>query len=295
MQSEKVMIKRKSNNIIKFWHSYRQSLYGLIGFAILLIFIIVALFAPIISPYNPHAMKGEVLLSPSLSHLMGTDHLGRDVFSRIVYGTRVSLSVGFIAAGLSAIIGIFIGSFSGYYGGIVDEIVDKIVDTFLMIPAFFLILIIVAIFGNSIFYIMLVIGLTTWPQNARLMRAQALSLRERTFVMVARATGESNIRILFTHIIPNGIYPVLANTALQMGGAILTEAALSFLGLGDPNFVSWGKMIYQARPYMTFAWWAVVFPGIFIVLAVVSFSFIGDGLQYTFNPKLNVKQKKVSA
>jgi len=247
-----------------------------------------ALFAPLIAPFSPDEMTDDILKSPSPAHLFGTDHLGRDIFSRVVFGTRISLSVGFVAAGLSALIGIFVGSFSGYYGGFTDSIVSRIIDTFLMIPSFFLILIIVSIFGSNIIYIMLVIGLTTWPANARLMRAEALSLRERTFIMVARSTGESRLRILFGHVIPNGVYPVIANSALQMGGAILTEAALSFLGLGDPNLSSWGKLIYQARPYMTFAPWTIVIPGIFVVMAVLAFSFIGDGLQYTLNPK-NVK------
>jgi peptide/nickel transport system permease protein len=195
--------------------------------------------------------------------------------------------VGFVAAGISALLGIFIGAFSGYYGGIVDEIVSKIIDSFLMIPIFFLILIIVAIFGSNLFYIMLVIGLTTWPSNARIMRAQTLSLKERGLVKIAKSIGESNMRILFSHIIPNGMYPVVANSALQMGGAILTEAALSFLGLGDPNVTSWGKMINEARTYMSFAWWTIVFPGVFTILAVVAFSFIGDGLQHTLYPKLS--------
>lgn len=281
----KISLSRHENKFVKSLKLYFKDFKGIIGLAILVVFIIMAVFAPLIAPYNPDSMSDDVLQSPSLNHLFGTDHLGRDLFSRIVFGSRISLSVGFVAAGLSAIIGIFIGSFSGYYGGITDDIVSKIIDTFLMIPAFFLILIIVSIFGSNIIYIMFVIGLTTWPRNARLMRAQALSIREKTFITVARSTGESKNRILFGHVIPNGVFPVIANSALQMGGAILTEAALSFIGLGDPNLTSWGKLIYQGRPYMTYAPWTIVIPGIFVVLAVLAFSFIGDGLQFTFNPK----------
>ena len=281
----KISLSRHENKFVKSLKLYFKDFKGIIGLAILIVFIIMAVFAPLVAPYNPDSMSDDVLQPPSLNHLFGTDHLGRDLFSRIVFGSRISLSVGFVAAGLSAIIGIFIGSFSGYYGGITDDIVSKIIDTFLMIPAFFLILIIVSIFGSNIIYIMLVIGLTTWPRNARLMRAQALSIREKTFITVARSTGESNSRILFGHVIPNGVFPVIANSALQMGGAILTEAALSFIGLGDPNLTSWGKLIYQGRPYMTYAPWTIVIPGIFVVLAVLAFSFIGDGLQFTFNPK----------
>jgi len=283
-----VSLARGDSRLLKSIRRYMSGTKGVIGLSLLLVFVVLALFAPLIAPFRPDEMTDDILKSPSAAHLFGTDHLGRDIFSRVVFGTRISLSVGFVAAGLSALIGIFVGSFSGYYGGFADSIVSRIIDTFLMIPSFFLILIIVSIFGSNIIYIMLVIGLTTWPANARLMRAEALSLRERTFIMVARSTGESRLRILFGHVIPNGVYPVIANSALQMGGAILTEAALSFLGLGDPNLSSWGKLIYQARPYMTFAPWTIVIPGIFVVMAVLAFSFIGDGLQYTLNPK-NVK------
>lgn len=266
---------------------YFSHTYGRIGIFMLLILIIMALFAPYVSSYNPYALSNDILSPPNLTHLFGTDHLGRDVFSRIAYGTRTSLLVGVIAAGISAVVGILVGTFSGYYGGIIDEALSKVIDAFLMVPVFFLILIIVAIFGSNLLYIMLVIGLTTWPPNARMMRAQVLSLKERSFVKIAKSTGEGNMRVIFFHIIPNGVYPVIANSALQMGGAILTEAALSFLGLGDPNVVSWGKMINEARTYMTFAWWTVVFPGIFIIIAVTAFSFVGDGLQYTMYPKLS--------
>jgi peptide/nickel transport system permease protein len=281
----KINLSRHENKLAKSVKMYFRDIKGVIGLCILFVFVVMAIFAPMISPYSPDTMTDDVLQSPSLNHLFGTDHLGRDLFSRVIFGTRISLSVGFVAAGLSAIIGIFIGSFSGYYGGITDDIVSKVIDTFLMIPAFFLILIIVSIFGSNIMYIMLVIGLTTWPRNARLMRAQALSIKEKTFITVARSTGESNTRILFGHVIPNGVFPIIANSALQMGGAILTEASLSFIGLGDPNLTSWGKLIYQGRPYMTYAPWTIVIPGIFVVLAVLAFSFIGDGLQFTFNPK----------
>ncbi|MBC7117075.1 MAG: ABC transporter permease [Pseudothermotoga sp.] len=249
--------------------------------------LIMALFAPVIAPFRPTDISHDMLAPPSREHPFGTDHLGRDVFSRVVYGARVSLTVGFVAAGLSAFIGIIIGALSGYIGGVFDEVISKIIDSFLMFPVFFLILIIVAVFGRNLVYIMLVIGLTTWPSNARIMRAQTMSIKEKAFVKIARANGESSTRIIFTHIIPNGMYPVVANSAMQIGGAILTEAALSFLGLGDPSVVSWGKMINDARSYMSFAWWSIVFPGIFTVITVITFSFIGDGLQQALYPKLS--------
>ncbi len=266
---------------------YLSSRYGPAGLIMFLSMLIMALFAPVIAPYKPTDISHDMLNPPSKVHPFGTDHLGRDVFSRVVYGARVSLTVGFVAAGLSALIGIVIGALSGYIGGVFDEVISKIIDSFLMFPVFFLILIIVAVFGRNLVYIMLVIGLTTWPSNARIMRAQTMSIKEKAFVKIARANGESPTRIIFTHIIPNGMYPVVANSAMQIGGAILTEAALSFLGLGDPSVVSWGKMINDARSYMSFAWWSIVFPGIFTVITVVTFSFIGDGLQQALYPKLS--------
>ncbi len=272
---------------IDFLRRYLSSRYGLAGLIMFLVILTMALFAPAIAPYRPTDISYDVLMPPSKSHLFGTDHLGRDVFSRVVYGARVSLTVGFVAAGLSALIGIVVGALSGYIGGIFDEVLSKIIDSFLMFPVFFLILIIVAVFGRNLIYIMLVIGVTTWPSNARIMRAQTMSLKEKAFIKIARATGESPTRIIFTHIIPNGMYPVVANSAMQIGGAILTEAALSFLGLGDPSVVSWGKMINDARSYMFFAWWNIVFPGVFTVITVATFSFIGDGLQQALYPKLS--------
>ncbi|WP_448531252.1 ABC transporter permease [Pseudothermotoga sp.] len=266
---------------------YLSSRYGLAGLIMFFTMLIMALFAPVIAPYKPTDISHDMLSPPSKVHPFGTDHLGRDVFSRVVHGARVSLTVGFVAAGLSALIGIVIGALSGYIGGVFDEVISKIIDSFLMFPVFFLILIIVAVFGRNLVYIMLVIGLTTWPSNARIMRAQTMSIKEKAFVKIARANGESPTRIIFTHIIPNGMYPVVANSAMQIGGAILTEAALSFLGLGDPSVVSWGKMINDARSYMLFAWWSIVFPGIFTVITVVTFSFIGDGLQQALYPKLS--------
>lgn len=269
-----------------FWSRFRQSGYGPIGLVLLGLIVAVAILAPVITPYDPNTLTDNMLTSPGTGHLMGTDHLGRDVFTGVVYGSRVSLVVGITAALISAIIGTLIGAVSGYFGGFLDEGISKLVDIFLMIPTFFLILIVVVLYGNSLTYIMLVIGLTSWPSNARLMRAQALSLRERTFTRAAVALGEAHSTILARHIVPNGIYPIIANTTLQMAGAILTEAGLSFLGLGDPNTPSWGKMIFEGRSFIQTAWWTSFFPGAAIVVTVMAFYFIGDGLNLALNPKL---------
>ncbi len=256
------------------------------GLILLVFILLVALLAPVIAPYDPYDLSGNLLEAPSKAHPLGTDNLGRDVFSRIVYGTRVSLLIGTVAAALSGVLGTVLGAIAGYFGGKTDTILSEVIDVVIMIPTFFLILIVVALLGSSMLNVMVVIGLTSWPGNARLMRSQALSLRTRTFVQGARASGESEWRILLRYIIPNGIFPVVSNTTMQIATAILTEASLSFLGLGDPNIVSWGQMIFNGRTYIASAWWVAAFPGLAIVMTVAAFYMIGDGLNKVLNPRL---------
>lgn len=256
---------------------------GIVGAAILCIICVVAIFAPFVAPYDPYVLGSDVLQPPNRAHLCGTDHLGRDVFSMLVYGTRVSLIIGVMAALISGLIGTFAGGIAGFFGGATDKVISAIVDVFLMIPTFFLIIIIVAMFGSSFVNVMVIIGLTSWPSNARLMRAQALSIRERGFVVGARAIGESDWSVLFRHVIPNGILPVVANTTLQVAGAILTEAGLSFLGLGDPNVISWGQMIQVGSTYLTSGWWVSTFGGLAVVLTVMGFYLLGDGISDVLN------------
>ncbi len=274
------------HHILEFIHACIKNTQATVGLSLLVLILLVAIFAPLIAPYSPYAMVGNLLEAPSAAHILGTDNLGRDVFSRIVYGTRVSLVIGTIAASLSGLLGTIVGAIAGFFGGKVDAVLSEIIDVVLMIPTFFLILVIVALFGSSVLNMMIVIGLTSWPGNARVMRAQALSLRTRTFVQSSRALGESEWGILIRHIIPNGIFPVISNTTMQVATAILTEANLSFLGLGDPNVVSWGQMIFTGRTYLASAWWVATFPGLAIVITVAAFYLIGDGLNQIFNPKL---------
>jgi peptide/nickel transport system permease protein len=267
-------------------HAFVASRYGVVGLGILVIVAIAAVFAPVLAPSDPFALGAGKFLRPGAAgHPLGTDHLGRDVFSQIVYGARLSLAIGLVAAGISAVVGVVIGSVSGYFGGWVDLLLSRFTDMFLIIPAFFLIIVIVATLGNGILYVMVVIGLTSWPTNARLMRAQVLTLRERTFVQALTALGESRFRILLRHIIPNGIQPIIANSTLQIAGAILIEAGLSFLGLGDPNKASWGKMINDERASILTAWWPSVCPGVAIVVTVLAFYLIGDGIAYVLSPR----------
>ena len=261
----------------------KQLLAGLIGIVILLLIVILA---PLIAPQDPYVFGKDNLAPPGgEGHLLGTNHLGQDIFSMIIYGTRTSLKVAVISALISGAIGVLIGAVAGFFGGWVDQLVSEIINIFMMLPIFFLILLIISLFGSSITNVMIVIGITTWPSNAKLMRAQALSLRERTYVKSATALGESKLQILTKYVIPNGIFPVVANTTVGMANAILTEAGLSFLGLGDPAVISWGQMIFAGKAYITSAWWVATFAGLAIVFTVVIFYLLGDGLNHVLNPK----------
>jgi len=268
------------------WKSYWRS-SGHLRLGLILLFVIVgcALLAPVMQTHDPYALGDDLKAPPGASHFLGTDSLGGDVYSMILEGSRTSLIVGFTAAFLSGVLGTLIGGAAGYLGGKTDRVISEIINIFLMLPTFFLVLITVALFGSSMIHIMVIIGLTSWPGNARLMRVQAMTLKERTFVKSAKALGESSASLLFRYIIPNGIFPVIANTAMGIAGAILTEASLSFLGLGDPNIISWGQMVFAGRAYMTNAWWVATFPGIAILITVVAFYLLCDGLNAAFNPK----------
>ena len=269
-----------------FWRPFVESRMGPIGLGILVVVALAAILAPVIAPDGPFRIGAPRLIGPGEEgHLLGTDHLGRDVLAQIVYGARVSLTIGLVAASISLVVGVVIGSIAGYAGGWVDIVLSRLTDMFLIIPAFFLIIVVVATLGSGIVYVMIVIGLTAWPTSARLMRAQVLSLRERTFVQALRALGESGPRILFRHIVPNGIQPLIANASLDIASAILIEAGLSFLGLGDPNQATWGRMIFDGRTTITTAWWVSVLPGVAIIVTVLGFYLVGDGISYVLNPR----------
>ena len=275
-----INIVKKIRSLLQKDKQLKLGVYGI------LLFLLLVIFAPFIATHNPYLFGPDILNSLfENNHILGTNNLGQDIFSMIIYGARTSLMVAVISALISGILGVFIGGISGYFGGAFDQIISEIINIFMMLPTFFLILLIIALFGNSIANVMIVIGLTTWPSNAKLMRSQALSLRERTFVKGAIAMGETKSQILLKYIIPNGIFPVIANTTVGMSNAILTEAGLSFLGLGDPNVISWGQMIQAGKAYITSAWWITTLPGIAIVITVTLFYLLGDGLNHILNPK----------
>lgn len=286
----KIGLIRKIKSIIEgskdFWVRFRRNRFAVLAVFILCFLTLIAIFAPIITPYDPSKMIFDRFLGPCLEHPLGTDHMGRDQLSRMIWGARISLFVGFVSAGISISIGVLLGSFAGYYGGKIDDITMRVVDFFLVIPTFFLILLIIAMFGPSIWNIMFVIGLTAWPGTTRLIRGQFLSLKEQPFVEAERALGASDFRIIFRCILPNAIHPVLVNLSFRVGAAIIIEASLSFLGLGDPRSISWGQMLNTAQRFIRTAWWMAVFPGLFISIAVLSFNLVGDGLNDALNPRL---------
>ncbi|NQT89727.1 MAG: ABC transporter permease [Candidatus Omnitrophica bacterium] len=251
---------------------------GLLGLA--------ALFAPLIAPYDPASIDIEsALLGPSSQHIFGTDYLGRDVFSRMVYGSRISLSIGFIAVGIAVCIGIVIGSIAGYYGGKTDTVLMRFVDIMLCFPSFFLILAVVAVLEPNITNIMIVIGITSWMGVARLIRAEILSLKEREFILAARAIGASDLRIIVFHLIPNAIAPVLVSAVLGVAAAVLVESALSFLGLGvQPPTPSWGNILMEGKASLGVCWWLMLFPGLAIFITVLGYNLLGEGLREHFSP-----------
>jgi peptide/nickel transport system permease protein len=272
----------------EFWNRFKRNRMAVTGLALVLGLFVVSICAPWLAPYDPNQIDlKQVLMPPSPAHLLGTDTLGRDVLSRIIYGSRVSLKVGFVAVGLATLIGLIVGALAGYYGGWVDQVLMRLVDLMLCFPAFFLILAVIAVLQPSIYVIMAVIGLTSWMGVARLVRAEFLSLREREFVTAARALGASDIRLILRHMLPNALAPVMVSATLGVAGAILTESALSFLGLGvQPPTPSWGNILTAGKDNIEIAWWLSVFPGLAILVTVMSYNLLGEGIREAIDPRL---------
>ena len=270
----------------QFWRQFKRNHTAEISLYLILGFILAAILAPSISPYDPFVMGDETLLPPQSDHLMGTDDLGRDTLSRVIYGARVPLAVGFLAAATSLILGVIIGSVTGYFGGRTDDILMRATEYVLVIPRFFLALLVVAMLGAGIAKIVLVIGLLEWPEVARVVRAQFLTFREREFVLAARALGLSHRRIIFKEILPNAIPPAIVVASFLVARAILLEAGLSFLGLGDPNLISWGSLLSEAQERMWSSMWLAIFPGMAMSLLVLCVNLFGDGINDVLNPRL---------
>ena len=257
------------------------------GFIIIVLVFLLAMLAPIIAPYDPNDINVKaILLSPSWQHWMGTDGLGRDVLSRMLYGGRISLLVGLVAVGIATAIGIVLGAIAGYYRGWVDTLIMRLVDVMLSIPSFFLILAVIAFLTPSIINVMIVIGLTSWMGVTRLVRAEFLSLSGREFVLASRTLGAKDARLIFTHLLPNSLTPIIVSSVLGVAGAVLMESGLSFLGLGvQAPQASWGNILTDGKDYIQFAWWLSLFPGLAILITVLGYNLLGEGLRDALDPR----------
>ena len=276
--------------LVVFWRRYRRNRAALLGLGIFVAVVLMALTAGLVEPDDPLRRAGAPLTAPFVDWAtpLGTDQLGRDILAGIFHGARISLLIGVVATLISIAIGVVIGALSGYFGGWVDDVLMRVTDAFQTIPSFVLLLALVAILGSSIEYITLAIGIVSWTAPARMVRAEFMSLRNREFVDAARNLGVGDASIIFREILPNALPPIIVYASVIMALSILLESALAFLGLGDPNYASWGNMIGQGRAVLRTAWHCAAIPGIAIVLTVLSFSLLGEGL----NDALNPRQKK---
>ncbi|MBT9166137.1 MAG: Glutathione transport system permease protein GsiD [Chloroflexi bacterium] len=271
-----------------FWRRFCRNRMAVAGAVIVLFFAGVAIFAPYLAPHDP--LQSNVpnrLQPPSWENPFGTDALGRDMLSRIIFGSRISLLIALSAVALSLSVGVLLGALAGYYGRLVDGIIMRFVDVLLAFPGLFLILTLVALLGPSIWVLVVVMGGLGWPGTARIVRAEFLRLREQEFTEAAHAVGAGNMRIIFRHLLPNTMAPVIVTVTLGIPGMILGESALSFLGLGVlPPEMSWGSLINLGLPFFRTAWWLPVFPGLAIFLCVLGYNFLGDGLRDSLDPRL---------
>jgi len=278
------------------WNSFKESMYllaknklSLLAFAIIIALVIGAVFAPVIVPYPEDVYSTHIenkLLPPSEEHPMGTDDLGRDVFSRLVYAARVSISTALIAVGIALLIGIPLGAIAGAFGGWIDNVIMRITDVFLSFPPLLLAIALVALLGSGLRNAIIAIVVSWWPWYTRLVRGQAVSIKERKFVQAAETIGTSKTKIIFKHIIPNCISPVIVQASMDIGGVIMTVASLSFLSLGAQQPTpEWGLMISEGRAYFPDKWWCCIFPGIAIFLTVLSFNLLGDAIREILDPK----------
>jgi peptide/nickel transport system permease protein len=273
------------------WRRLLANRLALAGGIIVALLFVVAAAAPLLAPHDPAEFDASAVLAPpSAVHPLGTDGIGRDVLSRMIYGARISLMVGFVSVGIACAIGVTLGAAAGYFGGIVDTVVMRLVDIMLTIPSFFLILAVIAFLEASIWNIMAVIGLTSWMSVCRLVRAELMGLREREFMVAARALGMTPASIIWRHGLPNAMAPVFVAFILGVAGAILTESALSFLGIGvQPPTPSWGNILTEGKDTLEVAWWLSVCPGLAILVTVLGYNLLGEGLRDVLDPRLKAR------
>ncbi len=276
-------------DVVEIWKYFRKNTLAVLGLAIMGVLLLCALFAPFITPagYAEQKYLTEINAFPSLQHLFGVDAVGRDYFSRVIYGTRVSFFVGFTTAFIALFIGVPLGALAGYFGGIVDWIVMRLVETFSVIPPLLVAILFVTLFGSGLQNVIIILSLVSWMGVCRLVRGEVLALRQREYAMAAKALGVKPYRILFRHLLPNAVAPIIVGMVLCVPNAIMLEASLSFLGVGiNPPTPSWGQMISDGLYYIQFYWHLTLFPALFLALTVLSLSFIGDGLRDAMDPKL---------
>jgi peptide/nickel transport system permease protein len=269
------------------WRRFARYRPGLIGLGFILVLIALALFPDAFAPHPyTQIFRGMRGAPPAWGHPLGFDHIGRDVLSRIIWGSRVALLVGLLATGIAVVIGVAVGAVAGYMGGWVDSVLSRLVDTLMAYPLLVLLITLAAVLGPSLVTVVVIIGLTTWAQYARVVRADVLSLREREFVLAAQAAGASATRIIFRHVVPNVLGPVIVLASLGIGGIILLESALSFLGLGaQPPTASWGGMLADGRAFILTYPQIAIAPGVMISLTVLAFNLVGDGLRDALDPR----------
>jgi len=273
------------------WKRLKKNKLAILGLAIVIFLIFVAIFAPFLAPYEPTSrIKEDSSLGPSRTHFFGTDLLGRDIFSRVIYGSRISIEVGIIAVGISAILGLFFGALAGYFGRWPDAIIMRVADIFFAFPYILGAIAIMTILGSGIVNIFIAIGVLGWAYFARIFRGSILSIKNKEYIEAARALGASNTRIIIKHIFPNAIAPIIVFATMNVGTAIIVEAALSFLGIGvQPPTPAWGKMLSESLDFIDIAPWMMLFPGLAIVITVLGFVLLGDGLRDAFDPKMKNK------
>ncbi|WP_349763539.1 nickel transporter permease [Fusobacterium sp. SYSU M8D902] len=281
---------KKRSQWVEVWRRLKRNKMAILGLIILIILFLLAIFADVIANYDNVVIKQNLaqrLQGPSAAHWLGTDEFGRDIFARLVHGTRVSLQVGIVAVGISIIIGGVLGAVAGYYSGKLDNTIMRIMDIFLAVPSILLAIAIVSALGPSILNLMLAISISSVPSYARIVRASVLSIRDQEFIEAAKAIGASNTRIIFRHIIPNSLAPVIVQATLGVASAILSTAGLSFIGLGiQPPAPEWGSMLSGGRQYLRYAWWVTTFPGVAIMITILSLNLLGDGLRDALDPRL---------
>ena len=283
--------------MLDFWRALRRNRLAVVGGAVVLLLVVLALLAPALAPWDPNRPDiKKILAEPSKNHPLGTDQLGRDVLSRMLHGARVSLAVGFVSVGIATVIGIVLGALAGYNGGRIDGFIMRLVDLMLVFPRFFLLLAVLAFLRPSIWTIMAVIGLTGWMGVTRLVRAEFLALKEREFVVWSQSVGASGYRVIWRHILPNAMAPVLVAMTLGIPAAILTESGLSFLGLGvQPPYATWGNILNEGKDTIEIGWWLSFYPGIAILVTVLSYNLLGEGIRDALDPRLRQSARRFAA